>query len=130
MKLLLNVASLPVTASSTIDDPTVSKDEVAGVDTTTFHCCPFHVQAGASIGNTGQLGRAPGVAPACIGQAIAGCAAPRAGAANGPRVRSIARPATGSVARVPPPKTTYGVGAEVLDQSLPFHNHVAADGAT
>lgn len=64
----------------------------------------------------------------CIGQAIAVCAAPRAGSTKGPLVRSTARPDTGSVARLPLPNTTNGVDAWAFDQSLPFHNHVAAIG--
>jgi hypothetical protein len=78
----------------------------------------------------GQVGWASGVAVLCIEQAIAGCAAPRAGSANGPLVRSTARPDTGSVARLPLPNTTNGVDPEAFDQSLPFQSHVAALGAT
>ncbi len=64
----------------------------------------------------------------CVGQAIAGGAAPRAGSTKGPLVRSTARPDTGSVARLPLPKATHGVDPEAFDQSLPFHSHVAALG--
>ena len=61
----------------------------------------------------------------CIGQAIAGCAAPSAGTANGPLGRRTTRPDTGSVASAPFPKPIDGVVADAFDQSLPFHNHVA-----
>src|ERR1039457_1087126 len=128
IKLPPKVASLPVTASSTIEEPIESKAVVVALDGITFHWWPFHVHMGATIGNTGHCGCVTCVPPICIGQAIAGCADPRAGSANGPRVRSTARPVTGSVARVPLPKTTSGVEPEAFDQSVPFHNQVAALG--
>jgi hypothetical protein len=77
-----------------------------------------------------HFGWAPGSAGLCIGQAIAGCAAPSAGSANGPRGSNTTRPETGSVAIAALPKMTSGVDAVAFDQSLPFHIHVAASGAT
>ena len=56
------------------------------------------------------------MAPVCVGQAIAGCAAPRAGSTKGPLVRSTARLDTGSVARLPLPKATQARIAEVVRQ--------------
>src|ERR1700722_19341584 len=122
------LASLPVTASSTIADPTKSKVPV--LDGSCFHWWPFQVHAGAIMGNPGHIGCAIGVAPACSGQAIVGWAAPSAGSANGPRVSRTTRPDTGSVASVPPPNTSNGVTTGALDQALPFHSQVTASGET
>jgi hypothetical protein len=124
MKSPPKLASLPVTASSTIADPT--KSNVLALDASSFHWCPFQVHAGATMGSPGHFSGASGMT--CIGHAIAGCAAPSAGSAKGPRVSNSTRPDTGSVARVPLPKTTNGVELDAFDHSLPFQSHVTALG--
>jgi hypothetical protein len=118
----LNVASLPVIASTTIDEP-IKSDEVLGFDVISVQAWPFQVQAGATTGKYGHIGCALGCRGLAIGQAMAG-------SANGPLVSSTTRPATGSVASEPLPNPMSGVEPDALDQSVPFHNQVASFGET
>ena len=71
-KLPPNVASLRLTASLTTDEPKKSKDDTPTFDATTFHACPFQVQAGAVAIGQGHAGCTPRGAGLRTGQAIAG----------------------------------------------------------
>ena len=123
-----NVASLPLTASLTTDEPKKSKEDTRTFDDMTFHAFPFQVHAGAVAIGQGHSGCTSRGAGLCTGQAIAGCATPSAGMANGPVGTSTTRPDAGSVASRPLPKTLNGVDPAAFDQSRPFHSHVTALG--